>query len=50
VWVVCSPGLLAACWQDASSSSLLWVMALLEGHPEVLAKVRDEQRALRPDR
>lgn len=38
------------CLQDASSSSLLWVMALLEAHPDVLARVRDEQRALRPDR
>ncbi|TKY71985.1 Cytochrome P450 710A1 [Spatholobus suberectus] len=28
--------------QDASTSSLLWAVALLDSHPEVLAKVRDE--------
>ncbi|KAG4956125.1 hypothetical protein AAZX31_15G090700 [Glycine max] len=28
--------------QDASTSSLLWAVALLESHPEVLAKVRAE--------
>ncbi|GAV66444.1 p450 domain-containing protein [Cephalotus follicularis] len=28
--------------QDASTSSLLWAVALLESHPEVLAKVREE--------
>ena len=28
--------------QDASTSSLLWAMTLLDSHPEVLAKVREE--------
>ncbi|XP_027338189.1 cytochrome P450 710A11-like [Abrus precatorius] len=28
--------------QDASTSSLLWAVALLDSHPEVLAKVREE--------
>ncbi|XP_004486033.1 cytochrome P450 710A11-like [Cicer arietinum] len=28
--------------QDASTSSLLWAVALLDAHPEVLAKVREE--------
>ncbi|XP_057433025.1 cytochrome P450 710A1-like [Lotus japonicus] len=28
--------------QDASASSLLWAVALLDDHPEVLAKVREE--------
>ncbi|KAI6703452.1 hypothetical protein NL676_012588 [Syzygium grande] len=28
--------------QDASTSSLLWAVALLDSHPQVLAKVRDE--------
>ncbi|KAL6206842.1 hypothetical protein ACLB2K_024088 [Fragaria x ananassa] len=28
--------------QDASTSSLLWAVALLHSHPEVLAKVREE--------
>ncbi|XP_068634632.1 cytochrome P450 710A1-like [Aristolochia californica] len=28
--------------QDASTSSLLWAVALLESHPEVLSRVRDE--------
>ncbi|KAK7845535.1 cytochrome p450 710a11 [Quercus suber] len=28
--------------QDASTSSLLWVVTLLDSHPEVLAKVREE--------
>lgn len=28
--------------QDASTSSLLWAVTLLDSHPQVLAKVRDE--------
>ena len=28
--------------QDSSTSSLLWAMTLLDSHPEVLAKVREE--------
>jgi cytochrome P450 family 710 subfamily A protein len=28
--------------QDASTSSLLWAVALLDSHPEVLVKVREE--------
>ncbi|XP_008783936.2 cytochrome P450 710A11-like [Phoenix dactylifera] len=32
--------------QDASTSSLLWAVALLESHPEVLEKVRAEVAAL----
>lgn len=30
--------------QDASTSSLVWAVTLLESHPEVLAKVRAEQK------
>ncbi|GMN67008.1 hypothetical protein TIFTF001_036079 [Ficus carica] len=32
--------------QDASTSSLLWAVALLESHPEVLRKVREEVAGL----
>lgn len=32
--------------QDASTSSLLWAVALLESHPEVLARVRAEVSSL----
>ncbi|EFJ38352.1 hypothetical protein SELMODRAFT_75218 [Selaginella moellendorffii] len=33
--------------QDASTSSLVWVCALLESNPQVLGKILDEQRSLR---
>ena len=32
--------------QDASTSSLLWAVTLLDSHPEVLRKVRDEVSAI----
>lgn len=35
--------------QDASTSSLTWAVTLLEAHPKILEKVREEQRRLRPD-
>jgi len=35
--------------QDASSASLTWVCHFLAKHPEVLAKVRAEQKEVRPD-
>eukprot|EP00160_Parvularia_atlantis_P016449 Unigene5221_Nuclearia_a/m.16029 Unigene5221_Nuclearia_a/g.16029 ORF Unigene5221_Nuclearia_a/g.16029 Unigene5221_Nuclearia_a/m.16029 type:complete len:485 (-) Unigene5221_Nuclearia_a:95-1549(-) len=35
--------------QDASTSSLIWSVALLADHPEVLAKVRAEQELVRPN-
>lgn len=35
--------------QDASTSSLIWSMALLADHPEVLHKVREEQERVRPN-
>ncbi|GAM17378.1 hypothetical protein SAMD00019534_005530 [Acytostelium subglobosum LB1] len=35
--------------QDAMSSSLVWVVALLAEHPDVLARVREEQFRLRPN-
>ncbi|KAL6781877.1 hypothetical protein ACKKBF_B09810 [Auxenochlorella protothecoides x Auxenochlorella symbiontica] len=35
--------------QDASTASLTWCLTLLEERPEVLARVRAEQAALRPD-
>jgi len=34
--------------QDASTSSLIWSVALLAEHPTVLARVRAEQAAVRP--
>lgn len=34
--------------QDASTSSLVWVMHLLATHPEVLRRVREEQAEARP--
>jgi cytochrome P450 family 710 subfamily A protein len=35
--------------QDASTASLCWVLALMAEHPDVLARVREEQRAVRPN-
>ncbi|GLJ07654.1 hypothetical protein SUGI_0071820 [Cryptomeria japonica] len=35
--------------QDASTSSLVWAVTLLESNPEILEKVREEQRRIRPD-
>jgi cytochrome P450 family 710 subfamily A protein len=35
--------------QDASTASLTWLAALLCDHPDVLARVRAEQAAVRPD-
>jgi len=35
--------------QDAANSSMVWLMVLLEEHKDVLAKVRAEQLALRPN-
>jgi len=35
--------------QDASSASLTWVCHFLSKHPDVLAKVREEQKMVRPD-
>jgi cytochrome P450 len=35
--------------QDASTSSLVWVFHLLAEHPDVLARVREEQYRLRPN-
>ncbi|CAM6124296.1 unnamed protein product [Calypogeia fissa] len=35
--------------QDASTSSLTWAVTLLEAHPKILEKVREEQKVLRPD-
>lgn len=35
--------------QDASTSSLLWAITLLESNPAILEKVREEQRRIRPD-
>ncbi|CAN6453058.1 unnamed protein product [Victoria cruziana] len=35
--------------QDASTSSLLWAISMLESHPDVLARVRAEQERVRPD-
>jgi len=35
--------------QDASTASLVWVMALLADHPDVLARVREEQAQVRPN-
>nr|POE74429.1 cytochrome p450 [Quercus suber] len=32
--------------QDASTSSLLWAVTLLDSHPEVLAKVREEVESI----
>ena len=32
--------------QDASTSSLLWAVTLLDSHPEVLAKVREEVKSI----
>ncbi|XP_020523479.1 cytochrome P450 710A1 isoform X2 [Amborella trichopoda] len=34
--------------QDASTSSLLWAVTLLDSHPDVLARVREEQAKVRP--
>jgi cytochrome P450 family 710 subfamily A protein len=33
--------------QDASTASLVWTLALMADHPEVLARVREEQEAVR---
>ena len=33
--------------QDASTASLVWVLATMADRPEVLARVREEQYALR---
>uniref|UniRef100_A0A0D6R5R9 sterol 22-desaturase n=1 Tax=Araucaria cunninghamii TaxID=56994 RepID=A0A0D6R5R9_ARACU len=35
--------------QDASTSSLVWAITLLESHPKILEKVREEQIRIRPD-
>lgn len=35
--------------QDASTASLVWCLTLMADHPDVLAKVREEQQRLRPD-
>jgi cytochrome P450 family 710 subfamily A protein len=35
--------------QDASTASLVWTTALMADRPDVLARVRQEQYALRPD-
>ncbi|GIL60159.1 hypothetical protein Vafri_14781 [Volvox africanus] len=35
--------------QDASTASLVWTITLMAEHPEILARVRDEQERLRPD-
>lgn len=35
--------------QDASTASLVWTTALMADHPEILARVRAEQYAVRPD-
>lgn len=35
--------------QDASTASLVWTLALMADHPEVLARVRAEQADARPD-
>ncbi|KAL2649189.1 hypothetical protein R1flu_017317 [Riccia fluitans] len=35
--------------QDASTSSLAWSLVFLEKHPEILQRVREEQRRIRPD-
>nr|ATG29927.1 CYP710A78 [Taxus chinensis] len=35
--------------QDASTSSLVWAITLLESNPEILEKVREEQRRIRPN-
>ncbi|KAG6546565.1 hypothetical protein Mapa_012114 [Marchantia paleacea] len=35
--------------QDASTSSLAWSIVFLDSHPEILAKVREEQNRVRPD-
>ncbi|KAA8495112.1 Cytochrome P450 [Porphyridium purpureum] len=35
--------------QDASTASLAWVTVLMADHPEILAKVREEQQAVRPN-
>jgi len=35
--------------QDASTSSLTWTLALMADHPEILARVREEQQAVRPN-
>jgi len=34
--------------QDASTSSLVWILSFLAEHPEVLEKVQEEQLTLRP--
>ncbi|KAG2482695.1 hypothetical protein HYH03_018401 [Edaphochlamys debaryana] len=35
--------------QDASTASLCWTITLMAEHPDVLARVREEQARLRPD-
>lgn len=35
--------------QDASTASLVWTITLMAEHPDVLARVREEQERLRPD-
>ncbi|GFR45001.1 hypothetical protein Agub_g6311 [Astrephomene gubernaculifera] len=35
--------------QDASTASLVWTVTLMAEHPDVLARVREEQLRLRPD-
>lgn len=35
--------------QDASTASLTWIFALLDANPDVLAKIREEQKRIRPN-
>lgn len=35
--------------QDASTASLVWMLAQMAEHPDVFARVRAEQLSLRPD-
>ncbi|PRW58849.1 cytochrome P450 [Chlorella sorokiniana] len=35
--------------QDASTASLVWCLTLMADHPDMLAKVREEQMRVRPD-
>ena len=35
--------------QDASTASLCWVLALMSEYPDILARVREEQRRARPN-
>uniref|UniRef100_A0A6T8Q4F7 sterol 22-desaturase n=1 Tax=Chlamydomonas leiostraca TaxID=1034604 RepID=A0A6T8Q4F7_9CHLO len=35
--------------QDASTASLVWLLTLMAEYPDTLARVREEQRRLRPD-